>query len=94
MTPNSITFIVALQHLSSSAPQQPARHCKLQLLHILTYVLHCCKHVTCRLVNTLNADHGIADFVEFYEASGGLPAVYLMHPRGHTVEIHLQVRDD
>lgn len=45
-----------------------------------------------RLVNRLNAEHGVEDFVEFYEAAGGLPAVYLMHPRGHTVEIHLQVR--
>ncbi|WIA17434.1 hypothetical protein OEZ85_014284 [Tetradesmus obliquus] len=43
-----------------------------------------------RLVNRLNAEHGVEDFVEFYEAAGGLPAVYLMHPRGHTVEIHLQ----
>eukprot|EP00879_Flechtneria_rotunda_P027491 GHRR01029453.1.p1 GENE.GHRR01029453.1~~GHRR01029453.1.p1 ORF type:complete len:579 (+),score=190.72 GHRR01029453.1:283-2019(+) len=39
----------------------------------------------------LNAEHSIEGFVEFYQsAAGGLPVCYLMHPRGHTLEIHLQ----
>jgi hypothetical protein len=53
--------------------------------------LTCVAALFCRLVNRLNAEHGVPDFVEFYEAAGGMPAVYLMHPRGHTLEIHLQV---
>eukprot|EP00878_Enallax_costatus_P015430 GHUV01016163.1.p1 GENE.GHUV01016163.1~~GHUV01016163.1.p1 ORF type:complete len:265 (+),score=53.69 GHUV01016163.1:456-1250(+) len=43
-----------------------------------------------RFVNRLNQEHGIEDFVEFHQADGGLAAAYIMHPNGHTLEIHLQ----
>lgn len=44
-----------------------------------------------RYVNRLNQEHCIEDFVEFHQAAGGLPAAYIMHPNGHTLEINLQV---
>eukprot|EP00775_Hariotina_reticulata_P014500 gene14500-14625_t len=48
-------------------------------------------HRTTRLVNLLNRKHGLEGFVEFYQAGpAGLPAAYLMHPKGHTLEIFLQ----
>jgi hypothetical protein len=42
-------------------------------------------------VNQLNAQHGAEGYFEFYEEGGsGQPVAYLMHPRGHTLEIQLQ----
>jgi hypothetical protein len=42
-------------------------------------------------VNELNAKYGFKSLVEFYEAENGLPACYLLHPRGHILEVYLQV---
>lgn len=42
-------------------------------------------------IRQLNDSHGIDGFVEFYMAEGGLPACYLFHPSGQTLEIILQV---
>jgi hypothetical protein len=44
-----------------------------------------------RYVNELNEKHGFRGLVEFYEAEEGQPACYILHPRGHTLEIYLQV---
>jgi glucose-6-phosphate 1-epimerase len=40
-------------------------------------------------VANLNATYGLPSFVEFYVGEGGLPAAYLLHPRGHTAEVYL-----
>lgn len=42
-------------------------------------------------VNELNAKYGFKSLVEFYEAENGLPACCLLHPRGHILEVYLQV---
>lgn len=58
-----------------------------QLLQTTSVIL-----CACRFVNRLNQEHGIEDFVEFHQADGGLAAAYILHPNGHTLEIHLQVQ--
>lgn len=44
-----------------------------------------------RYVNELNKDHGGQGFFEFYQSAvSGQPVLYVMHPRGHTLEVQLQ----
>jgi hypothetical protein len=58
---------------------QPAAHCP--------RTLTACR----RYVNSLNKEHGLPGFFEFYlSAASGQPVLYLMHPRGHTLEVQLQ----
>ncbi len=41
-------------------------------------------------IKKLNDDHGIDGFVEFYMTESGMPACYLFHPSGQTLEVMLQ----
>lgn len=61
-----------------------------ELVHSLLLLLR----VTCvpyRYVNKLNEEHGLPGFFEFYLSAGsGQPVLYIMHPRGYTLEVNLQ----